>query len=1108
MSAPNRNSSSPHPAEVSNADHNVSRSRAENSRSSPGDALFAGAIVARRFALKRLIGRGGMGVVWEVHDKTLGRDVALKFLGSEIASDLEAVTDLQRETRRSLELTHPNIVRVYDYIEDNDFQLVGISMELLTGQSLQAVKLQQTNWAFTPDAIYPWLRQICAALDYAHQTVGVVHRDLKPGNIFINERGTLKIVDFGVAMVVRESTSHVLHESRLSRSGTLTYMSPQQLRGDKPTPADDWYSVGALLYELFTGKPPFFRGDPQALMHQVMTHEPVSIAERQAEMGITNLPVPPMWEKAIRACLAKDAAARPISGAALLALLDGYQPPVKEASVSTASAVPFPLVDADKTVLQQPPLSARTRAVNPLLSQAPLRKGTDSGDSLAESAPAAVSNPEATGPVAKRISRDLAVLSLVVVMAAAAVVFFLRQSPKPEPVVSTPPAPAVAPVVAAGFTLNIDPHDARAEVQIDDRLPMVVPPNGRLVVRDLPDGEHILSAQAPGFEPFKARTTFRGNQGEFNIGLVPLRASIEVVARSNSRVILRKDDGTEVILGQIGFSGRAVFPDAVRAGEVTLRLEHPDCVPTDLQRFTVVADQTTPLKIEQTLLPASLSVTTLPAGAELFVNGESQGTAPVALKNLKAGEELQLEVRLDGYETERRKYTLSPREHREQAYKLQPMKGDLVVAARPGTRVTARRAEQSEIELGIVGSSGETTFSRLLPLGRWSLSFDHKDCLPAGAIEVEIEKGALARVVPNQRPLPARLDIRSDPVGLEVRVQGVNQGITPAVIESLPAETPLFVELRPRGRTPITRTVTLRPGEKSTLVFDRLAAEYAYVKVDVQPWEQLRGHNLSFFVDGTPVAPRSRMGSVAVIRFDAGVDHLLQVQADGFSEQSLTIDPSNELGYRVTLEPLKAQLAISTEPAHAQVWLNDVGPRETPVAYSQLAPGRYKMRIEKPGFRSHVQDVVLDAGDDMKLPPVVLSATPPPVMTIPSSIVAPNAVTVVTPSPAPPPAAVIPSGAQSVGSIKLSGHTRLYYILNVVQEKAIALGWSVLKSETNVVVLNLKRFDYDATLYLRCHPNMVEVFSDSYRSTALGRLKQTPVGWVNVLQSELARQLY
>ena len=1112
-------------------------------RNSTRDTLFAGVVVAHRFALKRLLGKGGMGVVWEVQDKKLGRTVALKFLGTEIASDLEAVSDLQRETRRSLELTHPNIVRVYDYVEDHDFQVVGISMELLTGQSLQALKLQQPKWVFTPEKVLPWLRQICSALDYAHQTAGVVHRDLKPGNIFIDDQGALKIVDFGVAMVVRESTSHVFQEARLSRSGTLTYMSPQQLSGDKPTPADDWYSVGALLYELFTGKPPFFRGDPHALMLQVMANPPVPLAQRQAEMGVTEIRVPPSWEQAIMACLSKDASARPKSGTALLALIEGDARP-SDSPVPAAESVPSP-VDHDKTVMQMPPLYKSGRAAaDPLLSRSPIHKGPAKGQPAFSRSAHPHPAPAGGGPRSVFMSVTLMVLLL------ASLYLFWRYGPQHQEVAAAAPPRPAAPPPPAGLTLKVDPIDANAQVQVDDQLPMIVPANGRLLVPDLPDGDHVISVQAPGFEPFKARTVLRNHTGEFDIGLVFQRGLIEVTARPGSRVIMRESEGSEIVLGEVGPSGIATFTERVRLGDATIRLEHPDCFPTDIRRFTVTAGQTSRIHADQKVYPASLSLATEPEGAEIFVDGQSRGNGPVELTDLKAETETLIEARLPGYEGKPQSYTFKPREHRDFVFHLQPIKGDVTVTARPGTRLTARRSGQTDLDLGTVGRSGEETYPRLLTQGRWTLTFEHPDCEPTAPVEIEVDRAHPAYVSAHQVPVPGSLDIRSEPPDVEIWIQGVKQGTTPALIDGLPAEKPLTVELRQRGRVAQALTVTLRPHERSTLFFDKLKPEYMYARVDVQPWEKLRGRKVAYLIDGTPEVPRSSFGSVVEMRFDSGAEHLLKIQAEGFRENSIMIDPSDTRTHRVMLEALPAQVSISSEPAGALVWLNDVGPRETPITFGEVAPGRYTVRVQKSGYSPHRQDVVVGAGEELKIGPVPLTPEPPrtvavaesasplfasaPPLSSPTSatggassrLSSSSSRTIVSPSPPPPvrtadpfaeiaaPSATttwtgtIPELAQLVGTISLSGHTRVDYIVNVIRGAALARGWNVSSSPSNVLALNLVNQPDTATLYLRCGPRSVDIYSDSSRGRDRGRTMKIPTGSIRDLQSDLARQLY
>jgi len=268
---------------------------------SPGQKVF------NRFTLSRILGRGGMGVVWLAHDTDLERDVALKFLPEIVALDRESVSELKRETRRNLDLTHPHIVRIYDFVQDA--RAAAISMEYINGSSLSGLKVDRPGGVFPMSDVTRWAGQLCEALSYAHARAKVVHRDLKPANLMVDVEGNLKITDFGIACSISDSVSRV--SKNIGSSGTPLYMSPQQMMGDKPMPADDIYSLGATLFELLAGKPPFYTGN---IILQVQNKVPPGLAERRQELGITDAePVAAEWEAVIAACLQKDAALRPVS---------------------------------------------------------------------------------------------------------------------------------------------------------------------------------------------------------------------------------------------------------------------------------------------------------------------------------------------------------------------------------------------------------------------------------------------------------------------------------------------------------------------------------------------------------------------------------------------------------------------------------------------------------------------------------------------------------------------------------------------------------------------------------------------------------------------------
>src|SRR5437773_5861793 len=160
-----------------------------------------------RYTLIRILGRGGMGVVWLARDEELKREVALKFLPDLIIRDRALLNDLKRETRRSLELTHKNIVRIYDFVHDERSGC--ISMEYIDGETLSNLRAEKEQKVFEPNEIGPWTRQLCDALDYAHNDGKIIHRDLKPANLMVNKKGDLKVSDFGIARNLGDTVSRL-----------------------------------------------------------------------------------------------------------------------------------------------------------------------------------------------------------------------------------------------------------------------------------------------------------------------------------------------------------------------------------------------------------------------------------------------------------------------------------------------------------------------------------------------------------------------------------------------------------------------------------------------------------------------------------------------------------------------------------------------------------------------------------------------------------------------------------------------------------------------------------------------------------------------------------
>ena len=270
----------------------------------PGSRLGGG-----RYTLVKLLGRGGMGEVWLAQDGQLDEQVALKRLPSEMGNDPVAIADLKREVQKSRLLSHRNIIRIHDlYQQPGEDALV--SLEYVDGTDLSALANTKTDRIFTWEEIKPLIVQLCEALDHAHEEK-IVHRDLKPANMMMTREGKLKLADFGIAATMADSLSR--SSMRDVISGTSLYMSPQQMEGEVPRASDDIYAFGATVYELLTSRQPFYTGDIQ---HQVLNVIPKPMDQRLAEFGLSN-PVPDYVHQLVMSCLAKDEEGRPASAAGI-----------------------------------------------------------------------------------------------------------------------------------------------------------------------------------------------------------------------------------------------------------------------------------------------------------------------------------------------------------------------------------------------------------------------------------------------------------------------------------------------------------------------------------------------------------------------------------------------------------------------------------------------------------------------------------------------------------------------------------------------------------------------------------------------------------------------
>jgi hypothetical protein len=309
------------------------------------DARFvAGTILADRYRIIGLLGKGGMGEVYRADDLKLSQPVALKFLPDRLLTDSAAVARFYREVRVSRQVSHRNVCRVYDIGEIDGRHF--LSMEFIKGEELSS--LLRRIGRLPSDKALQIARQICAGLAAAHEN-GILHRDLKPANVMIDADGNARITDFGLAGLVEEFRDDEI------RAGTPAYMAPEQFEGETPTVRSDIYSLGLLFYELFTGKRAYEAptlGDLIKLRRSDVTPTtPTSLVKD----------LDPVIERVIDRCLQKDPTQRPASALQVAAALPGGDP-IAAALAAGQTPSPEMVAAAPKAGALRPPIALASLA--------------------------------------------------------------------------------------------------------------------------------------------------------------------------------------------------------------------------------------------------------------------------------------------------------------------------------------------------------------------------------------------------------------------------------------------------------------------------------------------------------------------------------------------------------------------------------------------------------------------------------------------------------------------------------------------------------------------------------------------------------------------------
>ncbi len=401
------------------------------------DAITQGVMLGGRYEVLRPIGKGGMGRVYKARDKSLDEDVAIKALRGELVKDPEMAHRFRSEIKLARKVSHPNVCRIHDYGEDEG--LLFISMEFIDGLGLREHLATQP---LTVDRALGVVQQIARGLDAVHRH-GIVHRDFKVSNIMVDRHGVVKLMDFGIAKDIAAGSSGVTRTGQVF--GTPEYMSPEQAGGRKVDFRSDIYSLGCVVYEVFTGEAPFKGTTPLATLYKHAREEP------RLDHPALPLALRPVLARA----LAKDPAER-------YATVGGFIDALAQARGEIDPA------EAARQLVR--PAPAKAPPTSTLGEEGELQRQTDSSPLLAEARP-----PSPTPKVKSRGGRDR-VWPVALGALAISVAFLTLRGTRNE----TPPAAGPAATAGAGPLARAAPTPAasttRTATATPSRTEPTVPP--------------------------------------------------------------------------------------------------------------------------------------------------------------------------------------------------------------------------------------------------------------------------------------------------------------------------------------------------------------------------------------------------------------------------------------------------------------------------------------------------------------------------------------------------------------------------------------------------------------------------------------------------------
>ncbi len=620
-------------------------------KGSKAETLIQHRLVAKRYMIKMVIREDEMSVDHLAFDREMDRNVSLKVIPPEVARDTGAMNALKRETDAALLLADEHIARLYDLETWKD--LTYAVYEYVPGSSLSHL-MDEKDRPLTLEEALPLLKQLAVALDFAHRNrPRMVHADLKPSNILLTENGSVKVTDFGVARVFSDT---IIRVSAAEDPATFGYKAPEQIAGKEVGVATDIYAMGAIAYEMLSGRPPFYEGD---LRSQILNSEVKKIEE-----------IPEHANQAILCALSKNEAERPKSAVDFVAMLAGEksvpvpkakEEPVKvEPPAGVSQPVPGPGVGPAAPSGKKKPVMILLAALMIAVAagagwffmqtgKAPKTPAEKGGKPAAAVAP---KGGEEKAPGPKEPGQKTAA------------------TPAPEPA-------AKVPEPAQGFKIErptigdvvVDSTPQGAEILLDGKKMGVTP----TTLTDIQEGPHALTLRKEGFDPWQKQIEIIAlKRSEVNAELEMAFGSLEVGSTPEEADVYldgKKVGVTPLVLNDVK---KGMHQIAVK------KKEYEDWE----QKVKIASGESIKLFAELGEVYGSLNIDSRPGEADVYLDGRNQGKTPLVLERVKEGKQ-QVEIMKEGFAAWKRTIVIKSGKDTEVMADLEAAFGSLKITSKP-----------------------------------------------------------------------------------------------------------------------------------------------------------------------------------------------------------------------------------------------------------------------------------------------------------------------------------------------------------------------------------------------------------------------------------------